>query len=82
MVEALARAAGTTRVKISTLPSFLLKAMGFVVPMMRELQEIQYQFAAPFVVDASDTTERFGIRATDLEETTRATVAWWRAHQN
>ena len=82
MVEALARAAGTTRVKISTLPSFLLKAMGFVVPMMRELQEIQYQFAAPFVVDASDTTERFGIRATDLEETTRATVAWWRARQN
>ena len=81
MVEALAGAAGTTRVKISTLPSFALKAIGFVVPMMRELQEIQYQFTAPFVADASDTTERFGIPETGLEEAARATVAWWKARQ-
>ncbi len=82
LVEAFARAAGKPRAKLSTIPSFALKALGLVVPMMRELAEVEYQFSAPFVMDAADTTEHFGIRATHLDVAAKATIAWWTNRSN
>jgi nucleoside-diphosphate-sugar epimerase len=77
IVQMLADAAGTT-VKTAAVPSWMLRGMGIVSPMMRSLREVEYQFAKPFVVDASDTKTTFALSATPLAEACAETVAWWR----
>jgi nucleoside-diphosphate-sugar epimerase len=78
LVQALATEAGTT-VKVRALPHWVLKAAGLVVPLMRELEETEYQFAAPFVMGDEAARSELGISHTPLAEQLRATVAWWRA---
>jgi nucleoside-diphosphate-sugar epimerase len=65
-------------VKVSRLPPLLLSALGLAVPMMRELQEMAYQWEEPFVVDDRRFRERFGAQATPLEAGARETAAWAR----
>jgi nucleoside-diphosphate-sugar epimerase len=81
MIRALCTAAHTSEVKVSTLPKVALTLLSPFVPLMRELQEVWYQFDAPFVVDATDTTSKLGIEATPLEQAATATVAWWKAEK-
>lgn len=76
IIQLLAGEAGTT-VKTTAVPSWMLHAMGLVSPMMRALGEVEYQFAKPFIVDASDTETTFGLHATPLAEALAETVAWW-----
>lgn len=78
MVTRLATEAGVTDVAVRRLPPVLLRAMGLVSPLLRELQEVRYQFDRPFVVDSSAYTARFGERATPVDEQVTATVDWWR----
>ena len=80
IVQLLAGAAGTTA-RSAAVPSWMLHAMGLVSPMMRALGEVEYQFAKPFIVDASDTEATFGLRATPLDAALAETVAWWRNEQ-
>ena len=47
------------------MPGWQLKVAGVFVPMVRELDEVSYQFAAPFVVDDSETRDLLGVTATD-----------------
>lgn len=49
------------------MPSLVLRALGLVNPVHRELAEMQYQFAEPFVVDGSKITDKLGVEATPLE---------------
>jgi nucleoside-diphosphate-sugar epimerase len=77
MIEALAAAAGT-KAKVKAVPFAALKALGLVLPMMRELQETWYQFSEPFVTDSTLTESTFSLTATPLHEAAAATVAWWR----
>ena len=77
MVKMLADAAGTT-VKAASVPAWMLRAMGLVSPMIRALGEVEYQFAKPFIVDASDTESELGIVATPLVEAFAETIGWWR----
>lgn len=79
MVTEFAKAAGVPAVKVSTVPNLVVSALGLVVPMMRALGEVRYQFASPFVADAGETTTRFGVAATDIGTACRETVAWWKA---
>ena len=76
-VQRLAQLAGTS-VKIGTLSPALLRVAGLVVPMLRELRGTAYQFEEPFVVDAAETEQAFGITATPLDEALAATLAWYR----
>ncbi len=76
-VQRLAQLAGTT-VKIGTLSPALLRVAGLVVPMLRELRGTAYQFEEPFVIDAAETEQAFGITATPLDEALAATLAWYR----
>ncbi len=78
MIGALSNAARLAAPKISTLPSAVLRLAGFFVPMMRELREVEYQFAAPFVVDATETEQQLNIHATALEIAAVETIGWWR----
>ena len=73
-----AAVAGTEPVAVKSVPNTLLRAIGVVSPMMRELPEMRYQFDRPFVIDASDTTDAFGITPTPLHDQLRATINAYR----
>jgi nucleoside-diphosphate-sugar epimerase len=78
MVERLAAAARLDAPVVRRLPWGVVRAAGVVVPDLRELHEIAYQFDAPFVVDSSAFSDTFGVRATDLDAALQTTVEWWR----
>jgi nucleoside-diphosphate-sugar epimerase len=78
IVHGLCAAAGVKPVKVRTLPSAMLAVVGVFVPMMRELREVEYQFAKPFDLDSTDFTATFDVKPTPLDDTLAATVAWYR----
>ena len=58
---------GSKPVPIRQLPRFVMRTAGTVVPMARELAEMDYQFYAPFIMDSSLTERTFDLTATDLD---------------
>jgi nucleoside-diphosphate-sugar epimerase len=50
-------------------------------PMMREFQEISYEFEQPFIVDHRKYAAVFGSRTTPHREAIRQTIAWFRQKQ-
>jgi nucleoside-diphosphate-sugar epimerase len=71
----LAVAMGIAKVTVTGIPWPVLRAVGLVVPTMREVVDVRHQFDQEFVIDATSTTETFGIAATPWDEVVRATVA-------
>ena len=74
MVAVMADAAGVTTPKIRSIPRLAIRAVGLVVPVMREIVEMLYQFEAPFIMDGTETTEVFGLQPTPLAAQMAATV--------
>jgi nucleoside-diphosphate-sugar epimerase len=66
---------GAPRVKIRRLPRFAMRTAGLVVPMARELAEMDYQFYGPFHLDSSLTEETFGLTPTPWDVPLRETAA-------
>jgi nucleoside-diphosphate-sugar epimerase len=77
IVELVAESLGNP-VRIRRAPTVLLRAAGFVNPMMRELAEMAYQFEEPFILDTTAYEATFGAAVTPLPEAIAATVAWYR----
>ena len=77
-VQGLCRAAGVDPVPVTRVPPLALRAMGLVVPAIRELRETAWQRERPFVLDARLTEQTFGLAPTPWETTLEQTVAWWR----
>jgi nucleoside-diphosphate-sugar epimerase len=73
-VEDLALASGSGRVRVGTVPSVLLRGIGLVSPMMRELRETEYQFRDAFVMDSSAAQAAFGLKPTPWDEVVSMTV--------
>ncbi len=69
-----AASVGRTIGKVKPMPHVLLSVGGAVVPLLRELRETEYQFAAPYVLDSSDIEEAFGLAPTPWDEVCRATA--------
>lgn len=63
-----ARLAGAPEPRLRRAPYAALWAAGVFSPMIREVREVYYQFARPFVIDASDAGHTFGIAPTPLAE--------------
>jgi nucleoside-diphosphate-sugar epimerase len=79
LVERIAAQVGApARVRVA--PRLLLRALGLVNPTIRELDEMLYEFAQPFVVDGSKATERLGIAPTPIDDALSRTIAWFRDH--
>lgn len=66
-------------VAIGRIPPWLLRATGLFVPLVREMNEMAYQWAEPFVVDDARFRARFGAAPTGRDAAARATLAWARA---
>ncbi|MBA2813204.1 hypothetical protein E0500_039310 [Streptomyces sp. KM273126] len=56
------------------MPRFVMRSAGVVVPIAREMAEMDYQWYAPFHMDADETAATFGLTATDLDTAVRDQV--------
>jgi nucleoside-diphosphate-sugar epimerase len=65
---------GAPSLKLHSLPRFGMRTAGLVVPMARELAEMDYQFYAPFHLDSTITEQTFGLAPSDLEVGIRETA--------
>jgi nucleoside-diphosphate-sugar epimerase len=70
-----AAAAGRPPLKVIQIPRFAMHAAGVFVPIAREMAEMDYQWYAPFHMDATKTADTFGLAATDLDTAIRAQVS-------
>ncbi|WP_344045458.1 NAD-dependent epimerase/dehydratase family protein [Nocardioides panacihumi] len=77
LVAAYAGAAGVAAPAVRGIPTWMLKAIGLVHRDTRELAEMSYQFARPFVIDSSLSQQRLGLEPTPIAAGARATVDWW-----
>jgi nucleoside-diphosphate-sugar epimerase len=67
-------AAGIGAPKLGVIPAPVLRAIGLFSPMVKELRTTAYQFARPFVLDSSASTEAFGLKPRPIDESLRAAV--------
>ena len=74
-INDIADVAGVHRVKVGVLPTYLIKAIGVVSPLVRELPTTLYQFSAPFVIDDHETRSTFGLEPTPWHDVLEDTIA-------
>ncbi len=60
----LAEAAGLPAPKVSSIPGPVLRAVGWVQPLVRELRETDYQRTRPYLLDDTAAREVFGLEPT------------------
>lgn len=65
---------GRPPLKLRKLPRSVMRTAGLVVPMARELAEMDYQFYAPFVLDSTLTQNTFGLTPTSIDQGIRETI--------
>lgn len=70
-------AVGLGEPKIAQVPRWLMGAGGAIVPLLREVNGVLYQFDAPFVADGLETTEVFGLEPTPWSEIVESTARAW-----
>jgi nucleoside-diphosphate-sugar epimerase len=64
--------------KLGTVPDGMIKALGYVNPLLREVAEMLYEFREPFVVDSSKFVHTFGDIATPHRQAVSQTLNWFR----
>jgi nucleoside-diphosphate-sugar epimerase len=74
VIDDFARAAGVGQVRVGEIPSVVLRGMGLVWPLMRELRETEYQFRDDFVMDSSAAQAAFDLKPAPWEEIVAETV--------
>ena len=74
VIRDVARAGGFPEPKVSALPNALL-TLGSVVPFVRELRDLRYQWTRPYVLDDTASRAHFGIEPTPWDEVCRRTAA-------
>jgi nucleoside-diphosphate-sugar epimerase len=67
-------------IRVAQAPRWLVKTIGVFMPLMRELDEMLYQWDEPFIVDDSRFRERFQVSPEDANRATADTVVWAKRH--
>ena len=75
----LARVAGVPAVKVSTVPTALLRLAGLFQPVIREFKETEYQRERPYQLDDTAARETFGLEPTPWDEILTGMVEHYRA---
>jgi nucleoside-diphosphate-sugar epimerase len=78
LVDLVYRDAGQPRTRLRGTPTWLLRLAGLGNPGARESVEMNYEFTAPFVVDSSRIADKFGLRATPIEDALAETLTAYR----
>jgi len=63
-------------IALRRIPPLMVKLLGLAVPLLREANEMAYQWERPFVVDDARFRSRYGAQVTPLGEAARSTAAW------
>ncbi|MFA7323124.1 MAG: NAD-dependent epimerase/dehydratase family protein [Candidatus Nanopelagicales bacterium] len=63
-VNELCIVAGAKPVKVGQIPAFMVRGLGLVNPLIRELKETAYQFKSPYVLDDSRARATFALEPT------------------
>lgn len=75
LVAELCRVAGVAPVAVTSLSPWLLRVGGLFSPLLRELPEVAYQTAQPFVMDSSAARETFGMESSPWDDILTDTLA-------
>lgn len=67
-------------IRIQVLPTWMLKGVALFMPVLREMPEMAYQWAEPFVVSDAAFRARFGVVPEDNTRAAVETVAWAQGH--
>jgi len=62
---------GKPPVKVSVVPNVVFAGLAKVVPLIRELRQLSYQWTRPYVLDDSDARQHFGMEPTPWDEVCR-----------
>jgi nucleoside-diphosphate-sugar epimerase len=63
--------------RLQALPLWLVGLLGHVSPLMRELDEMRFQWDRPYLVDHGKFATRFGERFTPHKDGLKATLEWY-----
>ncbi len=74
----LCRVVGVDSVRVSEHPALLMRALGLVNPLIRELTEVSYQFENPFVLDSTAAQRTFGLTPTPWDDVLASVVESYR----
>jgi len=74
----LCRAASVDPVRVKENPAVLMRALGLVNPLIRELAEVAYQFENPFVLDSTAAQHTFGLAPTPWDDVLASVIASYR----
>ncbi|HSR84340.1 MAG TPA: NAD-dependent epimerase [Streptosporangiaceae bacterium] len=66
---------GAPKAKLTAIPYPVMWAAGVFSPIVKELRTTRYQFTSPFVIDASATTDAFGLEPTPMDVALRDAAA-------
>jgi nucleoside-diphosphate-sugar epimerase len=69
------------QVKIRAVPKNVVRVLGLVSPMMRELAEMSYEFEQPFILNTSKYESTFATKTTPLSSALSDTLTWYRAQR-
>lgn len=64
--------------KMGSVPDLMVRILGLVKPVVREVVEMLYEFNEPFVVESSKFVKAFGDIATPHRDAIRQTLEWYR----
>jgi len=67
---------GKPAVKVSVVPNAAFAALAKVVPLVRELRQLSYQWTKPYVLDDSDARQHFGMEPTPWDEVCRRSAVF------
>jgi nucleoside-diphosphate-sugar epimerase len=62
------------RHRVSVMPMWLIRIVGFFVPIMKEMPEMMYQYDRDYIFDSSKFEKRFNFKATPYREGVKMTV--------
>jgi nucleoside-diphosphate-sugar epimerase len=73
-MDELMDAAGQPRVRVRDTSPALMRALGIVSPLLREVSDLTYQLTRPYILDDSAARQHFGIEPSDWDDTLRRTL--------
>ena len=79
LVARFSRALGR-EIRLMTMPRTVVKILALVVPFLREVDEMLYQWEEPFVISDWRFRERFGQVPEDVDRAATDTVRWAKMH--
>jgi hypothetical protein len=67
-------------VGLTVMPRWAMIALGLLVPMIREINEMSYQWDEPFVIDDRSFRATFNTEPTEPQNAAADTVTWAKSH--